>query len=115
MALNMQEKNHSSYRQTTSSHSKSESVRKSVLSTLIYITAGALFLGALVYGVNKGNVPADTKTISYTVQSGDTVWGIVSRFDTRDNTNAAVQWVDKHNKIHGTLQPGQVISIPIGR
>lgn len=84
-------------------------------STAVLLTAGALFTGALVYGVNKGNVPADTKTVNYTVQSGDTVWGIVSRFDTRDDMNAAVQWVDERNDIRGNVWPGETIIVPVGK
>ncbi|WAH43534.1 LysM peptidoglycan-binding domain-containing protein [Alicyclobacillus fastidiosus] len=85
------------------------------MSLIVFLMAGALLMGALVYGVNKGNVPADTQTVIYTVQNGDTVWSVVGRFDTRDDLNKARDWVIEQNHLTGELHPGERIKVPVGR
>ncbi|WAH38582.1 LysM peptidoglycan-binding domain-containing protein [Alicyclobacillus dauci] len=76
---------------------------------------GLVTLGGIFIGCTKGDVPSDVHTETYTVQAGDTVWGILQRYDTRDNMNMARDWVYSHNNIHGDIQPGQVLTIPVGR
>lgn len=82
---------------------------------IVFLTAGALFMGALVYGVNKGNVSPDTKTTTYITVPGDSLWAIAGKYDTRDRQEAAVQWMERKNGIGPDIQPGMKITVPVGR
>ncbi len=105
---------HSQMRRSTSRKTISRFKLRNVFAALVLPVAGALFTGALVYGVNKGNVPADTKTTTYITVPGDSLWTIAGRFDTRDDRDAVVQWIERENGIGADIQPGMTIQVPVG-
>lgn len=67
--------------------------------------------------MTTGNVPTDTKTTTYTIHAVDTLWGIAGRFDTRDDTRAVVDWIERQNGLRDgqALEIGQTITVPVGR
>jgi LysM repeat protein len=53
---------------------------------------------------------------SYTVQPGDTLYGLWQRFDARDDRWLVVQQIEKKNGLgSSTIRPGEVIQVPEGR
>jgi nucleoid-associated protein YgaU len=75
-----------------------------------------MFEQAAMAAMHQGEVPADTKTVTYIVREGDTLWSIASRCDTKDDTRAVVDFIERINGLHGAvLVVGQAIRIPAGR
>ncbi|WP_206922588.1 LysM peptidoglycan-binding domain-containing protein [Alicyclobacillus suci] len=87
---------------------------KGLLSAALLAGSFVFFIIAAWFGLIRGNVPADTKTQSYIVQSGDSLWSIASRFDSRDNTEAVEAWIERENGIGADIQPGMTIKVPVG-
>ncbi|WAH35011.1 LysM peptidoglycan-binding domain-containing protein [Alicyclobacillus dauci] len=79
--------------------------------------AAALVTGVAVhYGGNKGDVPANTKTMTYIVAPGESEWSIIEQYDKRDDPRKARDWIDQRNGLTSDeLQPGQELVIPVGR
>ena len=65
--------------------------------------------------MSAGEVPADTQTMAYTVQSGDTLDEIAERVDKPVRPAAWTDWVEDHNAIGRVLMPGEVMIVPEGR
>lgn len=64
--------------------------------------------------LNAGAVPDNTNTTTYIVHQGDTVWSITAQLDTRDNMQAAVDWVVTKNGLKDcVIQPGQALIVPV--
>ncbi|GMA64729.1 hypothetical protein GCM10025859_51690 [Alicyclobacillus fastidiosus] len=106
--------NRKTYSTARSFRSKSL-LAKGLLSAAPLAGAFGLFIIAAWIGLNRGSVPAHIKTTTYTVKAGDTEWSIAERFDDTDNTQAVVHWIEQHNRISGDLQPGQILTVPVGR
>jgi len=67
--------------------------------------------------MTAGGVPTDTKTTTYTIHTGDTLWTIAARFDTRDDTRDVVDWMEARNGLWDgqALQVGETIMVPVAR
>lgn len=52
----------------------------------------------------------------YTVQVGDTLWQIAGESRPNDDPYKVIDWLRKANHIpYSTIQPGEVIQVPVGR
>ena len=83
------------------------------------VALGAICITAttVIYSIaTAGNQYSKPKTIIvYTVEQGDTLWGITSKFvDDSDNILEVMHDVKKRNNIeNGQIVPGQKISIEL--
>lgn len=89
-----------------------------ILACLITFTLAACsgFVWLCNRALTYGSVPSDTKTTTYTVQVGDTEWGIAGRFQTdSEDTRQVELWIEQHNGLdgNGDLQPGQRLTVPV--
>lgn len=89
---------------------------KSVVWALVYLSGFAVFMAVAVARLNAGDVPANARTTTYTVQAGDTLYGVVKRFDSTLDPRAVVDWIYYDNHLStDTIQPGQSLTVPIER
>lgn len=76
-------------------------------------------LACLLMFMNAAMAQTDTvhtaRRVTYTVEQGDTLYGIAEKMDPHDNPNVVAYVIEQENGINGDLQPGEVIVVPDGR
>lgn len=71
----------------------------------------ALCLIIVIFASGRVYKTPDTTT-SYTVQPGDTLWGIAETYCPESHTGNVVLKIERLNGISGYIQPGQVLEVP---
>ena len=65
-------------------------------------------------GLARGNGPdRPAPRVTYVVVSGDTLWSIAQQFAPRKDPRPVVDGMIKANDLHGGLQAGQELVIPV--
>ena len=83
--------------------------------TFLIIVFGLMVAGfGFVTGQNESTASLTSDYVSYTVESGDTLWDIANTINTTDtDTRKVVHAICQINEIQaGDLQPGMVLTIP---
>lgn len=87
---------------------------KSVAWALVYLSGFAVFMVGAVARQNAGDVPANTRTTTYTVQSGQTLWTIAESVNKQDDPRAVVDAIQRLNGLGDSpIYPGQVLTVPV--
>jgi len=94
---------------------KSKWLRRIIAAAAILATLW-IFNAVTVAAMTAGSVPTDTKTTTYTIHTGDTLWTIAARFDGRDDTRQVINWMEARNGLQDgrALRVGRNLIVPIG-
>jgi hypothetical protein len=79
---------------------------------LLLLVAVALIL-LLLPGLARGVGPDRPTRAAYTVEAGDTLWGIARRVAPSRDPREVVDQMVRDNQLRGSLQVGQRLLVPI--
>jgi hypothetical protein len=78
---------------------------------IVLVVAGVLLVAP---GLARGNGPdRPASRVTYVVESGDTLWSISRRVAPGRDPRPVVDGLIEANDLHGGLQAGQELSIPV--
>jgi hypothetical protein len=79
---------------------------------LMVVVAVAVML-LLLPGLARGDGPDRPTRTAYTVEAGDTLWGIARRVAPGRDPREVVDQLVRDNRLHGSLQVGQQLQVPV--
>jgi hypothetical protein len=80
---------------------------------LLMVLVAVAVLLLLLPGLARGDGPDRPTRTAYTVEAGDTLWGIARRVAPGRDPREVVDQMVRDNRLHGSLQVGQQLLVPV--
>ena len=89
--------------------------RKVINAKKVLLSCGIILISMLLIGNSISKSKKPTEWTSYTVQSGDTVYGIAKSITPNSNDYRYAEYyiIEENNIENAMIHPGQVILVPV--